>query len=737
MTQRHSQAPHATDEDLGQNDSPNLNFDTVLRGYLSRRSLLRGGVGTAATLLLGGGLAACGSDDPRPSVPAPTPTPTPPAPSTLALNFDPVAKSLADALTVPVGYTASVLYSLGDPISPLASDYTNLGTESGASFALRAGDHHDGMNYFGLGGNGRYAPNASNRGLICINHENITQIFLHANGPTPAPRPADEALKEINAHGVAVYEVARATNGSVSVVRDSRFNRRITPNTLMQINGPAAGSRFLRTLNSPTGTHSRGTINNCATGNTPWGTFLTCEENWAGYFARAAGDNAVRGGADAKAVKAFTRYGLREGTAGSYAWASAVASEPLDWTFSRWNASQSGVSLDGSDDFRNEPNTFGYVVEIDPFDSQSTPRKRTALGRFAHESTAYAHPVAGKPVVFYMGDDSRGEYVYKFVSAANWSNTDANAGSAVGDKYLDAGTLYVARFNADGTGEWLPLTLSNPDIANYANYRFEDLADICINTRLAADAAGATKMDRPEWTAVNPRNGDVYVTLTNNNNANRPVTAVDAANPRSYGNGGNANGHIIRLQEAAGEGAATAFRWDIYLFGAPAAADLQNVNISGLTDANDFSSPDGIWFDSQGVCWIQTDDGAYTDTTNCMMLAAIPGQVGDGGEREVANAVAGVTSVVTTQVAAASTEDTLRRFLVGPRGCEITGIAMTPDLKTLFVNIQHPGENTSQAEMLAGTHESSWPALDGVSRPRSATVVITKDDGGTIGGALM
>ena len=739
----------STDPDeIGHNNSSNPEFDTVLQGYLSRRGMLKGSLGTAATLILGGGLVACSDEANFPPPPAAAPPPPPP-PTVLQLNFSPVAKSLADALTVPAGYTARVLYALGDPIVTGLPDYANNGTELGASFALRAGDHHDGMNYFGLGSDGKLARDSSTRGLICINHENITINLLHMNGPTISGSGAtavrtvpDEVIKEINAHGVAIFEVTRAANGSVSVVRNSTFNRRITPNTPMHITGPAAGSRFLRTLNSPGGAESRGTINNCATGDTPWGTFLTCEENWAGYFKRDSTDNATRGGDTTKAVRALNRYGITQGAGGSYAWASATAADPSDWTFRRWNATQTGTTLDGQDDFRNEPNSFGYVVEIDPFDPASTPKKRTALGRMGHESTAYARPVAGKPVVFYMGDDSRGEYVYKYVSNANWVESDASAGAAAGDRYMNAGTLYAAKFNADGTGTWLPLTMTNPAVTSFANYVFEDQADICINTRLAADAVGATKMDRPEWTAVNPRNGDVYLTLTNNNAALRPVGGVDAANPRAYGSGGNANGHIIRLRETGNEPAATTFTWDIYLFGAPSTADATNVNISGLTAANDFSSPDGIWFDRQGVCWIQTDDGAYTNVTNCMMLAAIPGTVGDGAPRTINNSVTSggvtTTSTVTTRIAngSSASETNLRRFLVGPRGCEITGIAMTPDFKTMFINIQHPGENTTVANMLASTPESSWP-VGGGARPKSATVVITRDDGGTVGGSMV
>jgi secreted PhoX family phosphatase len=282
----------------------------------------------------------------------------------------------------------------------------------------------------------------------------------------------------------------------------------------------------------------------------------------------------------------------------------------------------------------------------------------------------------------------------------------------------------------------LPLTLSNAAVAGYATYSFANLADICVNTRLAADAAGATKMDRPEWSAVNPKNNDVYFTLTNNNAATRTVANADAANPRSYldpkGGRGNPNGHIIRLREAGADSAALTFTWDIYLFGARSSMDAVNVNVSGLTDANDFSSPDGLWFDSRGVCWIQTDDGAYTDVTNCMMLAALPGGVGDGGAKTISNTDGVTTASVTTRVGLAPTDTKLRRFLVGPKGCEITGIAITPDYRTLFVNIQHPGEETTVSQMQAGTPQSNWPGAAG-SRPRSATIVITKRDGGSVG----
>ncbi len=374
------------------------------------------------------------------------------------------------------------------------------------------------------------------------------------------------------------------------------------------------------------------------------------------------------------------------------------------------------------------------MVEIDPFDRRQNPVKRTSLGRFAHEDSA-CRAVVGQPLAFYMGDDSRGEYIYKFVSTAVWDAKDINGGYAVGDKYMNAGKLYVAKFNNDGSGQWIELAYGKNGLnENNTTYPFKSQADVVTFARLAADAVGATKMDRPEWCTVNPVNGEVYVTLTNNSNRGKDY-ATDAANPRNYTdlyNGtkeqkGNVNGHIIRFKETDDKTTAETFKWDIYLFGAEASM-ASNINLSGLTDNNDLSSPDGMWFDPRGVLWIQTDDGAYTDVTNCMMLAALPGQIGDGAPATTSNGQQ-------TLVGAKVTDSTLRRFLVGPKQCEITGIAMTPDYKAIFINVQHPGEDSASYS----TPESSWPATqkdpsNKTARPRSATVVITRKDGGVIAG---
>ena len=718
------------------NTSANPTFDAVLGARLSRRGLLRGGVGTVGTAVLGGfGVTACGgSDDPVPAEPV------------KLLGFSAVGKSLADTVVVPAGYTASVLFALGDPMAAGVAAYKNDGTDG--DFDKRAGDHHDGMEWFGLGADGKRSDSATDRGLLAINHEattdeKLSSFFLHADGGVSTlPRPPSEVDKETAIHGVAVIEVAK-TAGKWGYVPSSALNFRLTALSPIEIAGPARGHAQLVTKYSPDGTKTRGTLNNCGTGKTPWGTFLTGEENWAGYFTRGAADDAARG--NDKSVTSLKRYGRSQGAASRHGWETGGS----DDRFQRWNNSKSGTSANGSDDYRNEMNGMGYIVEIDAYDKTRMAKKRTALGRFAHESAAFGKVEAGKPLSIYMGDDSRGEYIYKFVSTALWSAADANATDrmAVGDKYLDSGKLYVAKFNADGSGTWVELSLSNAAISGYAAYSFADAADIAINTRLAADAAGATKMDRPEWNAVNPANGEIYFTLTNNSNRSVNPTSgqylPDAANPRAYtdmkgtsAQNGNPNGHMVRMKEGA---TVSAFTWDVYLFGAEAGADKTMVNISSLTADQDFSSPDGLAFSkATGICWIQTDDGAYTDVTNCMMLAAVPGQVGDGGKKTLSYTKSDGSKLdIVTPVGKAATESTLKRFLVGPKGCEITGLSETPDGKTIFVNIQHPGEGTAMANIGDATkYHSQWPSNAGYGagkRPRSATIVITKNDGGVIG----
>lgn len=717
-----SQAPRIDFNDEDSNTSDNPRFEQVLDSRLSRRSLFKG-AGLAGVALGATAVTGCATTGNGGSVA-----------SVDRLGFKPVAKSLADAVVVPEGYTAQVIYALGDPLAASVPAYKNDGTD--AQFEQRAGDHHDGMEWFGLDASGKPSESYNSRGILGVNHEattdeKLSSFFIHANGGTPTlPRPAAEVDKELAIHGLSFVEVQ--TDGKRWAYKQtSPFNRRITTMTPAAIHGPARGSEHLVTKYSADATACRGTINNCGTGKTPWGTFVSGEENWNGYFFRDAKDDDAR--KKDKQVQALKRYGRKAGDASRHGWESAGS----DDRFVRWNNSAIGATA--KDDYRNEMNTFGYVVEVDAYDTQAAMRKRTGLGRFAHESVAFAKPVAGQPVVCYMGDDARGEYIYKFVSDAKWDPKDAQPANrlAAGDKYLDKGTLYAARFKGDGTGVWLELSMNNPVLAGSSYFEFKSNADIAVFTRLAADAVGATKMDRPEWNGVHPRTGEVYFTLTNN--SNRTAATVDAANPRVYTDmkgskeqKGNVNGHIVRLADATSAG--SSFKWDIYVFGSEAGADKSTVNLSSLTDENDMSSPDGLVFSpATGICWIQTDDGAYTDKTNCMMLAAIPGKVGDGAARTLKHG----DREVTTYVGKTPTPATLARFLVGPKGCEITGWCETADGRAMFINIQHPGENTKMADVNdPARFESQWPANAGYGagkRPRSATIVITRNDGGVIG----
>ncbi len=732
------------EHEITSNTSDNPHFEQVLSAALaspSRRSILRGGLGLAGLALLPG----CAS------------LATGPSASASQLGFASLDKSLLDDVVLPPGYRYTVLHATGDSLDPRVPAYSNAGAETD-DWSRRIGDHHDALDIYFIDAQGRYTESDTGRAVLVVNHESSADAhFMHPAGQTSngvsgkkftqfgdwdlGARPELEVLKEINQHGVSIVEIVRGPQGW-TVKADSPLNRRITAQTPARISGPRAHIEGIRGLMvtrwEPAGSMARGTLNNCGHGKTPWGTYLACEENWAFYF-QMSGGSAL----PAKELAARRRYGLasappaaNQTRAISQGWHTVSAS---DDRFARWNLGQVGANAE--QDFRNEGNTFGYNVEIDPLNPSSTPVKRVVMGRFAHEAAACSLPKAGQPLAFYMGCDSRNEYIYKFVSAAVWDPKDVGGGLVAGDKYLSEGKLYVARFDADGRGQWIELSITDPRIANYAAFKFANQAEVYVQTRHAADAVGATKMDRPEWAAVNPKNGEVYFTLTNNSAANRTPTRVDAANPRAYMDvdgkkgAGNPNGHIIRFRETGDLAAATTFGWDIFLFGAE--EDAGDANLSGLSAKNSFSSPDGLWFSpTTGICWIQTDDGAMTDETHCMMLAALPGQVGDGGKVSVKNrmVINGVeqTGTQDTFVGATLGEARLRRFLIGPKGAEVTGVTEAPGGRALFVNIQHPGEDSKNVSQ----PDSQWPGNKGygrAGRPRSATIVITRSDGGVIG----
>lgn len=628
-----------------------------------------------------------------------------------------------DLVSVPEGYTAKVLVAWGDPIMPGGPDWLSDASQDAAAQEKQFGMHNDGMHYFPLEERavGRSASSLSrsfrsflgkslDKGLLCVNHEYTHEDILHVDGLTPpAPVSIAKVRKSQAAHGVSVVEINKSGN-NWTFNRNSAYGRRITANTEMRVAGPAAGDALLKSkkfainpggsveIGTNDGFTAYGTVNNCANGYTPWGTYLTCEENWNGYFGYAASDTlaSVPGIADAEILGGQNRYGVTANGAG-YRWHEV---DP------RFNARTNPL----------EPHLFGWVVEIDPYDPTSKPVKRTALGRFKHESAQYVVD-DNNYVAFYMGDDERNEYIYKFVC-----NQRYNPGNRAANRdLLDNGVLYVAKFKSDGTGEWIPLIYGQLGLTPENGFRSQ--AEVLIKTRQAADRVGATMMDRPEWTAVRPRLGgfrdiEVYCTLTNNNrrggttsnNPNGTTTAgsarppVDAANPRPN----NLYGHIIRWREAGRSVKATTFSWDIFVECGDR-KDPDSNHQGNIKGNDDYGAPDGLWFDDFGRLWIQTDQagdgrGDWTNIGGNVMVCADP-----------------------------ITKET-RRFLTSPTDCEVTGITTTPDGRTMFINIQHPGEGAPPSDP---TRTSNWPHSQGYGpsgRPRSSTVVITRNDGGIIGG---
>ena len=579
-----------------------------------------------------------------------------------SLGFKSVPVSTTDKVVVPDGYTAQVLAPWGEPIGITGNmpafkpDASNTAAEQAAQMGM----HHDGMQYFALDG--------SRRGLLAINHEYTDDGLLHADGQNSWT--LEKVKKAQAAHGVSVIEVEQV-GASWQVVRPSRYARRITANTPCAIGGPAAGHPLMRTAADPSGRTVLGTIGNCAAGITPWGTYLTAEENWCNYFTAADVPTAHE-----------KRWDIRRAT--WYRWPE------LDERFDTVR-------------YPNEPNRFGWIVEIDPMDPTSTPIKRTALGRAAHEGATVAVTKQRRAVV-YCGEDRAFEYIYRFVSRDTIrAATPLLSAAKANADLLEHGTLFVARFDADGRGRWLPLVHGQGPLT--AANGFADAGEVLVKTRQASDALGATKMDRPEWVAVSPVDGFVYCTLTNNDARGRPgKPGLDAANPRAN----NTMGQIIRWKED-GDFDGDTFVWNhLVLAGDPANARAEaKGNIRG--DA--FSSPDTVAFDSQGRLWIGTD------ISNSTLLKGEHQRLGN-------NALLACNPV----------SGEMRRFLTGPSGCEITAATWTPDGRTLFINIQHPGETPgSRNDPLQPRRFSNWPDFSPVGRPRSATLAIRKNDGGVIG----
>ncbi|MET0733022.1 MAG: PhoX family phosphatase, partial [Casimicrobiaceae bacterium] len=586
-------------------ESPSTLPASPVAAALTRRQLLQGSVAAAMLAMFGGaGCAAPGSERP--------------------LGFKSVPLSAADTLVVPDGYRADVLYAWGDPVGhasgspPFRFDAGNTAEEQ----ALQAGMHHDGMQFYPL----PYGSGGASHGLLALNHEYHSDGVLFPDGA--ANWSATKVAKALAASGVSVIEVERK-DGQWRVVRPSRYARRITATTPCAIAGPAAGSDLMKTARDPSGRDVLGTFAGCAHGWTPWGTYLTCEENFQ---------------------ERFVNTGTRD----------ALQTRDLILVRSRANWEVGDERFDAAK-HPNEPNRFGWVVEIDPFEPESKPVKRTALGRCCHESATPSLAPDGR-LAIYTGDDKAFEYIYKFVS-----RDKVDADRTKNRDLLDNGTLYVARFNADGGGEWLPLVHGQRGLTQANGFR--DQAEVLVKTRFAADRVGATKMDRPEWIAVNELTREVVVTLTNNVDRGKPgFPATDAANPRAN----NLLGQIVRWREAGNDPTATAFRWDmLVLAGDPGAADT---SWKGNHTGDAFANPDGVRFDPEGRLWVMTDIS--------------PSRLNKGEFRLFGN---------NQLLAVDPASGAFRRFLTGPVGCEIAGLAFTPDGRTAFLNIQHPGEIGGEA----------------------------------------
>ncbi|GAB2907629.1 PhoX family protein [Streptomyces mayteni] len=640
--------PEVDPDEVSSNPSANRTFGEVVERRMSRRAALKGGTVAAAGFLVAAQLGSTAvAAEPTTAAPAGGGGGRRPL-----LGFDPVPVSRDDTLVVPEGYQTQVLIPWGTPIRPSGPRWSKDAANSAAEQAQQVGMNHDGMHFFPLG-NGR---EGSRRGMLVVNHEYVDQQLLFPDGDDEMT--AEKVDKAVAAHGVSVVEIERRDGGWR--VAESRRARRITGDTPVDFSGPVRASHpSLRAADQPAGT-----LNNCSNGYTPWGTYLTCEENWNNYFGTED--------ADWEPTPSQARYGVSS-SGGGY----------------RWHEADPRFDLAANP---NEVNRFGWVVEIDPMKPDAKPVKRTALGRVKHEGCTVTES-RGR-VVAYTGDDQDGDYIYKFVGDGNW-----RVQRALGRSPLDHGTLYVARFEDDGSGEWLPLVHGRGPLTRQNGWA--DQADVLLRTREAADAVGATRMDRPEWIAVNPRNQDVYCTLTNGSGWN------NAVNPRKP----NPYGHIVRWTEKRRDNTSTTFEWDIFVL----AGDPEYDPAVELDESNIFGSPDGLAFDEDGRLWILTDvsnsaqnlpSRGYDNIGNNQLLVADP----DTGE--------------------------IRRFLTGPRGAEITGVAFTPDQKTLFVNVQHPGEATTAWGAPSPENPravSNWPDFDPEGRPRSATVVITRTDGGVIG----
>ncbi|MDP2408659.1 MAG: PhoX family phosphatase [Pseudolabrys sp.] len=644
-------------ENAGSNPSDNPSIGDLIAARYHRRDILKGALGVAAIAATVSPLAIAAAQKAQAAV--------------TSFPFTEVTAGVDERHHVAAGYNADILVRWGDPVLPGAPAF-NPAQQNAAAQKTQFGYNNDYLGYLPMPG----AANPSQHGLLVVNHEYTNEELMFAglgrqDVKAVAFAKMTKELVDIEkaAHGGAVIEVKR-DNGQWRVVADSKYARRIDADTVMEVTGPAAGSDRLKTKADPSGRRVLGMLNNCAGGLTPWGTWLSCEENFNGYFWGKVAD-------DDPQAAAFKRYGV-----------------PGNWY--NWGAFEDRFDVTKEP---NEANRFGWVVEIDPFDPASTPKKRTAMGRFKHEGAAGIVNKDGRYVI-YQGDDERFDYVYRFVTDGKVDPASREANRDL----LDAGTLSVARYNADGSGEWLPLVFGQGPLT--AANGFKDQADVLIEVRRAADLLGATKMDRPEDADVDPVTQKVYVMLTNN--TRRKPDQVDAANPRAD----NKFGHIIEMMPAGGDHADAKFTWEILVkCGDPAIAEVGATFSSATTKDGWFGMPDNSAIDADGRLWIATDgnNGKATGRTDGLWALETAGEA----------------------------RATSKLFFRCPAGAELCGPAFTPDMETLFVAVQHPGDDGPQwpdfgRPSTFDDPSTRWPDFQPGMPPRPSVVVITRNGGGKI-----
>ena len=616
---------------------------TVIRARLDRRGFLKNASRFASVPFIPGAvLSSCASAQA----------------SNAGLGFDELTRGKDEYLHVPAGYEAKVVIGWGDAVLANAPRFDPR-HQSPSAQERQFGYNNDFIAYLPL----PEGTASSQRGLLCVNHEYTVAGLMF---PSSEARSGKHMAIEQAAHGMSVVEVARVGT-DWQIIERSRFARRIYAHTPMRLSGPAAGHTRLRTRDDPTGDQVLGTLSNCAGGTTPWGTVLSAEENFQFYFRGAAshtGSEAIN----------HRRYGVGE------------------TNYYDWYLRHPRFDIESHP---REPNRFGWVVELDPYAPDSSPVKRTALGRFRHEAATTVLNRDGR-VVVYTGDDQAMHYIYRYVSHGRYRPEDPDSRTGL----LDHGVLSVARFDEQGKLEWLALEYGAGPLT--PEHGFHSQADVLIEARRAADLLRATSMDSPEDIETNPITGTVFVILTGNRA--RAPEQTDAPNPRSN----NKHGHILELIPPGGRGAdadhtAAVYDWQIALLcGNPGVGEGGPYDPATSEDGW-FAAPDNCAFDNQGRLWITTD-------------ASTRGRFANGAwAMDVDRVERGLNS---------------RLFLRCPRGAELCGPAFTPDDTTLFVAIQHPAQEPGSSFEAPTTR---WPDFDPRLPPRPSVVAITRTDGGIIG----